>query len=198
MGANIGDTVRDYTARFPIVDIHAFEPIPTTFATLRRNVGTLPRVHLHELALGAVDGTALMEAAPESGTNRLVASTAPRTDSPRAKVMIRRLDAFCVEQRIAQIDLLKTDCEGFDLDVLRGAEGLLATGAIDCIFSEVNFRRDGGHGDFFAIEAFLNPRGYDFHALYDYSDWHAPIGTQGFATALFARRPAAERHATPS
>ena len=35
----------------------------------------------------------------------------------------RRLDSFCAEQNIKRIDLLKTNAEGFDLEVLKGIKG---------------------------------------------------------------------------
>lgn len=188
VGANIGDTVLDYAPRFPSAEMHAFEPLPPAFATPRCDVGAPPRVHLHAFAPGATDGNTFMEAAPESGTNRLVESG---NASLCAEVEICRLDTICAQQGLSHIDLLKTDCEGFDLDVLHSTEDLLSNGVIDCIFGEVNFRRDRGHGDFFAIESYLNPLGYEFHTLYGYSDWNASVGTEGFANALFARRPGA-------
>lgn len=52
----------------------------------------------------------------------------------------------------------------------------------------MNFRRDGRHGDFFAIEAYLRPLGYDFTALYDYSGWQYDLSREAFANALFTRR----------
>jgi FkbM family methyltransferase len=186
VGANQGQTSRVFAAAFPQTEIHAFEPVTATHAILLQQVRSLPRVRTHQVALGAQDGTALMEAEPGSGSNRLV-TVAPAPDSPTESVPLRRLDTFCAEHGLDAISLLKTDCEGYDLAVLQGAESLLRSGRIACVYCEVNFRRDGRHGDFFAIESYLRDLGYGFYALYDYSSREYDVPREGFANALFVR-----------
>lgn len=199
VGANIGQTARFYARNFPTAAIHAFEPVGSTYQRMVRNLTRGARITPHRLALGDRDGTARIEAVPESGSNRLLADGTPST-RPVETVPLRRLDTFCAEQRLGAIDLLKTDCEGHDLDVLKGAGNLLVAGAVDCIYCEVNFRRDGQHGDFFAITEYLRSVGYHFYALYDYSGWQYDVASEGFASALYLRgpRPAPERPATLS
>jgi len=188
VGANLGQTTGALHAAFPSATIHVFEPVSTTFATMRRRLMGQSQLHLHQAAVGESDGSCLMEARPNGGSNRLITPGQPMQDLPVESVPMLRLDTFCAHHGVGAIDLLKTDCEGHDLEVLRGASGLLAAGAIDCIYSEVNFRRDGRHGDFFAIEAYLRPLGYDFTALYDYSGWQCDLSREAFANALFTRR----------
>jgi len=43
----------------------------------------------------------------------------------RARVTITTIDAFCSANNIDQISVLKTDTEGFDAEVLRGADKML-------------------------------------------------------------------------
>jgi FkbM family methyltransferase len=188
VGANLGQTSLGFASEFTKAQIHAFEPVGTTYRRMLRELRSHPRIHPHGFALGAKDGTALIQARPESGSNRLLPGGQGEFSGPVESVPVRRIDAFCAEQGLQHIDLLKTDCEGFDLEVLRGATCLLTTGAIDCIYCEVNLRRDGAHADFFAIEAFLRPLGYAFYALYDYSSWHHDFAREGFANALFIRQ----------
>lgn len=193
VGANLGQTARQLIAAYPRAVIHSFEPVGATYHELVKNIAPSPRFHAHPIALGARDGIARIEAKPGSGTNRLLADGANlQSATPIENVTLRQLDNLCAELDVAHIDLLKTDCEGHDLEVLRGATSLLKAGAIDCIYCEVNFRRDGIHGDFFAIEDFLCGSGYAFYALYDYSGWQYDVAREGFANALFIRAARAQ------
>jgi FkbM family methyltransferase len=187
VGANQGQTSRSFAARFPSAEIHAFEPVTSTHALLAREIRALPRVRAHRMALGAEDGTTLMEAQPGSGSNRVMAAHPGMAGNPTESVPMRRLDTLGPELGLEEIALLKTDCEGHDLAVLQGAEGLLRARRIACIYCEVNFRRDGLHGDFFAIESYLHALGYRFYALYDYSSAENDVREEGFANALFIR-----------
>jgi FkbM family methyltransferase len=53
-------------------------------------------------------------------------------------VSVRTIDDFCAEQAIAEIDLLKIDTEGYDLQVLEGARSLLTRGRVRFVYSEFN------------------------------------------------------------
>ncbi len=56
------------------------------------------------------------------------------------EISVRTLDAFCEQNGIGHIDVLKTDTEWFDLDVLKGGENLLKRQGIDFIISKSAFR----------------------------------------------------------
>jgi FkbM family methyltransferase len=106
--------------------VHAFEPNPTlvnilktTFAGDRAN-----NVTLHPMALGS--STAEMELHVPSG-NFGAASLVRRGDrtSQVVVVPVRKLDDIMLQERIPKLTFVKIDVEGFELDVLMGAEGLL-------------------------------------------------------------------------
>lgn len=59
--------------------------------------------------------------------------------SDRAKVRLDTVDAFCAEQGIEHIDLLKTDTEGYETSVLRGANSMFEQGRIDFDLAECDF-----------------------------------------------------------
>jgi FkbM family methyltransferase len=48
------------------------------------------------------------------------------------------LDAYCIQHGVRQIDFLKLDVEGAELNVFRGSRGLLAEGRIRCILFEIS------------------------------------------------------------
>src|SRR5262249_50318764 len=99
------------------------------------------------------------------------------------RVQMTTVDEFCARMNVAKLSLLKTDCEGYDNKVVRGADRMLRCGHVDAVYSEVNFRQDGAHGDFFDLEGYLTDLDFSFYALYEYSAPHSPT----FANALWVR-----------
>jgi hypothetical protein len=56
-------------------------------------------------------------------------------------VPVVTFDSFAAENSVANINLLKTDTQGYDLEELKGAEGLLQAGSISLVLTECNFER---------------------------------------------------------
>jgi hypothetical protein len=82
--------------------------------------------------------------------------------------MVMTLDEFAKSERIWQIDLLKIDTEGYDLEVLRGATRLLAEGAIKFVIAEVGFSPgDNRHVLFDDVRSLLIPFGYRLFGIYN-------------------------------
>jgi FkbM family methyltransferase len=71
VGANIGLAVLWVGDRIGRGTVHAFEPIPSTFAALERNVGGHPHldIHLHHAGAGNHDGTATFTFYPKTSTS---------------------------------------------------------------------------------------------------------------------------------
>lgn len=103
-----------------------------------------------------------MRVRENSAWNRVVNIDGVQPPWPTERVEMVRLDSFCEEHDIVHIHFLKTDCEGYDLEVLQGAERMLRSEHIDCVFCEINFRRTDEHGDFFRIESFLSQFSFVF------------------------------------
>jgi FkbM family methyltransferase len=69
---------------------------------------------------------------------------------------VQTLDAFCEEQGVGHIDLLKLDVEGHELAVLRGAERMLSAGRVSMIqfeFGPANIYSRTYFYDFWAMLA---------------------------------------------
>jgi hypothetical protein len=49
------------------------------------------------------------------------------------------LDQFCRERSISRIDILKSDTQGYDLEVLIGAEEMFRNNAIGIVYCEIIF-----------------------------------------------------------
>lgn len=136
VGAHAGETATDLHHRFPAATIHSFEPVQATYERLQTATRDLPRVKTHRLALSSESGE--REIRIFSGTTNASLSDVefPGGEIARETIHTQTLDAFCAEQGIKRINLLKIDTEGFDIDVLIGAKDMLAAGNIDMVYSE--------------------------------------------------------------
>jgi FkbM family methyltransferase len=165
IGANVGQTVQGLRRVWPDVEIHAFEPVGSTFAKLAENVATDARVHPHRLAFGSRPGKARMLARPLGVMNRII--HAPGPAMPIEEVEVVAGDAFCAAHGIARIGLLKIDTEGHDLEVLAGFREMLAGRRIDyveveCAVAPTNTM----HVPFGRLADFLFAFGYGLFNLY--------------------------------
>ncbi|MCS6812371.1 MAG: FkbM family methyltransferase [Cyanobacteria bacterium] len=143
VGANIGYyllELRHYTDA-PII---AYEPIPLVFGLLKKNIvaNQLANIDLRNRACGHTSGSILMN----MGINSMPVGTSEQIDTrDESRGDIATLDdmaaALCEWSQISvpvvtldedlqdieTITLLKIDCEGFEYNVLLGAQHLLAT-----------------------------------------------------------------------
>jgi FkbM family methyltransferase len=141
VGANLGQSIRAFRSEFPRATIHSFEPSPRVFQDeLLPRYGGKANVHLWNVAVGALGGDrVLLENSSSTMTsflppgNACWGSIVGTTDVP-----VTTLDAFAASASLDFVHVLKTDTQGFDLEVLRGAETLLANGKIGIIQTEVN------------------------------------------------------------
>jgi FkbM family methyltransferase len=89
-------------------------------------------------------------------------------------ICIDTLDHYCAEHGIPTIDLLKIDTEGFEINVLKGAEQMMRQGKIAFIYCETGFQSSNQRNTYFPVlTEFLATRNYYFFGLYntDYHDW---------------------------
>ena len=110
-------------------EVVAFEPAPVMQALLRRGAaanGVAERLRLEPRAVGARGGTVRFDTASGAEAGRIDATAAGGVEVP-----CTTLDEYCRERGLALSarDLIKVDAEGADLDVLRGAAGLIRDAA---------------------------------------------------------------------
>jgi FkbM family methyltransferase len=191
VGANEGQTAARFLALFPRARVFSFEPVPATFRRLAAAYPDHPRVTCENLAASAAnaDVQMLVGAATDSFVSRIVDETA-QEDAVWHRETVRavRLDDYAAGRKLTAIDLLKTDTEGHDLDVLRGCGALLDGHRVSFVLCEVGFSAaNPGNSHLAAVGDYLKAHDYLFFALYPPSGW-TPSLELVYADALFVSR----------
>src|SRR5205814_1039651 len=99
-----------------------FEPNPASVAELRSHVSE--RMVLNAVGLGAVEGTVTFFRHSDS-VNRRAYFQCPEDCACKTVVPVVRLDTYVREHQIPHIDFIKIDTEGYELEVLKGAQAVL-------------------------------------------------------------------------
>lgn len=137
-GANIGDFTRLARQIFGNdAEIHMFEPQPSCKPYLEI-LAKAPAYHFHHAALGSTHGASLdlvIEPGQVTTGAHVAASGASKTS---VRVPVVTLDGlFQAKLRMDDRSLLKLDLQGWELEAIRGAVGVLPH--IEVILIEVSF-----------------------------------------------------------
>jgi FkbM family methyltransferase len=116
-GSNIGMSLLFFKMLYPKARIIGFEPDPSTFETLRRNViqNRLSDVELHQVALTDREGSVELfrDESPDSSCLRM-SILRERHPGPSVTVPSRKLSGFIS----SEVDLIKIDIEGAEEAVI--------------------------------------------------------------------------------
>ncbi len=127
-GSNIGVSVVFFKTLYPDSRVLAFEPANRVYELLGSNVGALPGVELHRVALGRENAVVAFYEDQDDPGSLLQSTRQERLTAPRQTTAEqRRLSEFLDGQ---VVDLLKLDIEGAEQEVV---EELADSGAIECV-----------------------------------------------------------------
>lgn len=152
-----GDIVVDAGANIGLISIFcaikvghnglvlSFEPHPETYPILQKNIAIngISQIEAYNKALGSVSGTAKIYSNLQ--INRGAASIVEfQQDSPSFDIEVLSLDEVLKQRKISQVDLLKIDVEGFEMEVLKGASKILSEEngpilVVECSNTRTNF-----------------------------------------------------------
>jgi FkbM family methyltransferase len=180
VGARNGVTAMQFSDAFPNARVFAFEPVDENFRKMQETLIGKPEIIRRQLALGAKRSRGHIRIDPiHSSTGSLI--DAPTSSSQ--PIEIDTIDNVCEAEHIDQIDFIKIDVEGHELDVLAGAKKMLNSNGIGLIKLESAVDPDRQyHTPFVALCDFLFPFGFRLFGIYDqYEDW------QDMATAPLRR-----------
>lgn len=185
VGANLGwYTTLLHELAGPTGEVHAFEPVPSIFGALERNVALLDHtanVHLRNVALGDAPGQAAIHLFAGLPNGHASMSDMDRDDYETVDVPVITVDSYLVEQQVGPVDVVKMDIEGAELLFLRGAGRLFDQDVPPIWMVEMALATTTGFGYLpDDLVQFLRTRAeHDFYAVDDRSGALHPI--EGFA-----------------
>lgn len=138
LGAHLLEEASQLLPLLPQATWHALEPNPECCRVARATVmPRLPKsasIHLHEVAIGRESGTALLRRSRMKNGQPWTASSSTRVpkqvllsytwmefDDGIAVPQVA-LDAFCAEHGIGDVDLIKMDVQGAEVDAITGGQ----------------------------------------------------------------------------
>jgi FkbM family methyltransferase len=178
VGANVGYFSECVLAHQPWARIHAFEPQPGPRAKLEEVLAPYgDGIVINATALGAERGERAFhvsrfdEASSFLENGALLAGGLYGIDFTTVATIPVTVDTvadYAVAHWIARIDLLKLDVQGFELEVLKGAEPVLDR--IDAIYCEAQFEElYRGCPMFGDIFTWLHARGFELLRMTEFS-----------------------------
>jgi FkbM family methyltransferase len=206
VGAHDGTIALDLHRRFPSAEIHCFEPVKTTFNRLLANLQRhkISNIIAHPLALDQSSGTGYMVYGEYEGRRYDDLNRLSEDNFGDEQVVKIRLDEL-PQSPSHRINYLKIDTEGGDLNVLRGATGLLSDQRIDLIQVEAGLSQaNTTHVPFVVLKEFLLKYDYHLFGIYEQvNEWTENRACLRRADLVFAssdtldaNRPPAEPSAT--
>jgi len=143
-GANTGQFTLAALRRYPAARVVAVEPVPHAAALLRERTRDTDRVAVHQCALGRESGEITLFQHEYSHVSSILpihaANRHPNYDAEKVRpltVEVARLDELVPIDALAGPALLKLDVQGYEREVLAGAQRILSQ--IDYVVVEVAF-----------------------------------------------------------
>jgi FkbM family methyltransferase len=168
VGANIG-AISLPVAKATGAQVHVFEPSKRTFQYLQKNklINEVKNITLNESAVHATDGSEVVfYDVPENyGGSSLMQTYG---DQPHYLVKTISIDEYCKRNNITKIDVIKIDVQGFEVEVLRGCQHLLASKAItNIIFEFEGWAETNANFGAGKAQEYLLSMGYELYTLKD-------------------------------
>lgn len=142
-GANIGFVTYQFQKRFKGSSIYSFEPNPSVFSVLKNSTSTSKNIHVFNTGIGNEVSNLNFYKNNNTGTSSFLepndfhkAHLARKYE--KIEVPIITIGEFCKKENIDEINILKLDIEGYELNALKGCEEMLQQCKIDFIYAEVN------------------------------------------------------------
>jgi FkbM family methyltransferase len=169
IGANFGWYSTLFAKKYQNnVEVHSFEPAPSTFNTLTENIklnNIEQGIHLNQIALSDRPGTTQIHIF--TGRSHAVASisTLDEEEYDSFEVDVSTLDRYLESNNIDRVNFAKIDVEGNELFVLKGAANILRKEDAPILTVEVN-NDTFTHFNYTAEDVWNLLREYDYDMFY--------------------------------
>jgi len=169
-GAHKGQMTSLFLRQYSSPTIHAFEPIPDLVDELKFKFGSNEKVKIYDQALGAEEKKASFKVLKYIGSSSILNPTELNHHyHPSMMETKRTIDVQQVRldnTLDSEIDILKLDLQGYELEALKGSEKLLSR--IKIITTEIEFVSLYEAQPLFGeIDIFLRENGFDLFNLYE-------------------------------
>jgi FkbM family methyltransferase len=155
IGMNHGQTLKKIKSSIPNCIIHGFEASKYCFKQLEKDFSYDKNITLNNLAVG--DKETILEFNEYSWdamNSFLVRAYGSAKIIEKYDVNVITIDKYCEDNNISKIHILKSDTEGFELKVLKGAKEMMIQNNIQFIhielFFDLNFIGQSSVGDIFS------------------------------------------------
>ena len=137
IGANIGWYSINIAAARRFAKIYSFEPIPSTYIYLQKNIelNSVPNIKIHNFGFSNKSGEFPFYYYPEGSGNASLANVSGRTDIKTIQCKVKTFDNYIAETGL-RVDFIKCDVEGAELFVFQGAIDTI-TRDKPIVFSEI-------------------------------------------------------------
>lgn len=195
VGANIGQSAREFVAMFSEARIYCFEPSLGTFETLKNNLSNFSQISFHNLALGNERALKKLIHSDGSDKNRILAVPDKDVHGDFEEIRMDTLSDFCDEHGIKHINFLKIDTEGFDLEVLKSGASMLAESRIDFAMAEVGISHANTlHVSLESVRQYMQQHNYFVFGIYEQiQDWKMKMPVLRRVNVLFISPKLAHR-----
>ncbi|MFT5617503.1 MAG: FkbM family methyltransferase [Arenicella sp.] len=124
IGANIGHHSVYFAQHAKKGRIFAFEPSPTTYQTLLRNIAPYPQIQPMNFGVGK-SNQILSFYETEDNAYSSYKNTHRKEVLKQTDIACFSLDSFLLSSDLPKVDFVKIDVEGFEQEVLEGMQGIL-------------------------------------------------------------------------
>jgi len=173
--------------------IYAIEPMSANVNLLHKLVAKLPKTiqkafHIEHAAMGLETGETCMTGENTAGDERGFSSGKAGTEScpeGQLRVPLYNVSTWAKVNQIDQINYLKIDVEGFDPDVVLGAEEILTSGMVDMLSFEYHELNLWQKTSLESLSTALDNWGYDTYVI---GDFHLYRINNGCWDGVYERR----------
>jgi FkbM family methyltransferase len=166
VGANLGLLSLLLGKRFVDRRVIAFEPNPSTFLSLKKNIlrNGANHVECYQYAIAGHNGFVTFPVREHARANASISNDVAQGSAGEIRVSCTTLDTFCATHAVSRIALLKIDVEGYESLVFHGAATVLSDIRPGVIYFEVcpGLTRAAGF-DAADPARYLADRGYALH-----------------------------------
>ncbi|WP_055435391.1 FkbM family methyltransferase [Lacinutrix algicola] len=185
IGMNHGQTIKKIKTDIPNAIIHGFEASKYCFEIIKKNIKTQKGINLNNLAVGdEVTKLEFNEYSWDAMNSFLERAYGSAKIVDKYLVDVITIDKYCEQNAIKNIHLLKSDTEGFELKVLKGAKQMMNNNAIKFIhielFFDLNFIGQSSVGEIFS---YLEKNNFVLAKFYDFSNTKEGLASK--SDALF-------------